>query len=660
MKTNLTTSLCGLCAILLIAVLVLQFKQQGRLDVLQRQQEVFSSAVSRQQQEQRDAAAKVANQVTNLGVNLESRLAQSKQQTAEAIVKLSDNVLTLGTNWLAELTPRLNAKSDEIVAAFSARLNKKATEAATRVAKAMRLQAEAALNASALERSNKTARLLEAASRYEKDSRPDLAELCYLSAFKCSDGNPGLVLKQFLAWKERDFADMSEANMLTASPAKLNSLFETLDKVLPDSMTLPDEMEQALTATERIRERITKRQKAKTTELRGSLSWNQFDATNRSAYSQAKDVLVSFSPVNQTLEREKSQLQEDAEDLIQTATAMSSMSVTDLLPPSPKAPSQVLTNWFEHGLALIAIPTNAVEARLVGLSVLIDFAQSQIEMLECKRYAVVLTNESVKLACAQWAERVNQYGELADKKDKPDADILAVGQSLLNQGFAILKSFTNKTITVGVSTSLPGLASKLYSQREMLLVGQMRLVDDPRTFPSKEQAARARGMLSGQMMSTIFDLRALQLEVAKECAATPYDLAIFQDVEGRFREYLAAYEKLDKVDRLDEQAAHLAKLRQQYQRYANHCKWVISAARRDYRQAEVSKSGFATWGSDEPQSDLRRGLQTLYSIDINDLNRADPGAASDWSIVEDLLKKNYRATPSQINADTRKKTLNDF
>lgn len=52
---------------------------------------------------------------------------------------------------------------------------------------------------------------------------------------------------------------------------------------------------------------------------------------------------------------------------------------------------------------------------------------NQIEMSECKRYAEVLTNEPVKLACVQWAERVNQYGELADKKDKPDANTLAVG-----------------------------------------------------------------------------------------------------------------------------------------------------------------------------------------------------------------------------------------
>jgi|GEM_PF-1463897 len=84
MKTNLTNWLCGLCAILLIAVLIFQFKQQGRLDALQRQQETLSSAVGQQQQQQRDLVAGLANQVTNLSVSLEARLAQSeKQQKAE-------------------------------------------------------------------------------------------------------------------------------------------------------------------------------------------------------------------------------------------------------------------------------------------------------------------------------------------------------------------------------------------------------------------------------------------------------------------------------------------------------------------------------------------------------------------------------------------------
>ena len=96
MKTNLTNWLCGLSAVLLIAVLVFQFKQQGRLDALQRQQETFASAASQQQQEQRDAAAKLANQVTNLGVSLESRLAQNEQQSKESKRALSPMVPVRG------------------------------------------------------------------------------------------------------------------------------------------------------------------------------------------------------------------------------------------------------------------------------------------------------------------------------------------------------------------------------------------------------------------------------------------------------------------------------------------------------------------------------------------------------------------------------------
>lgn len=92
MKTNLTNGLCGLCAILLIVVLVFQFKQQARLDALQRQQETSATAAGQQQQEQRDTAAKLANQVTNLGVSLESRLAQNEQQTKEKTTEIANIV----------------------------------------------------------------------------------------------------------------------------------------------------------------------------------------------------------------------------------------------------------------------------------------------------------------------------------------------------------------------------------------------------------------------------------------------------------------------------------------------------------------------------------------------------------------------------------------
>ena len=92
MKTNLTNWLCGLCAILLVAVLVFQFKQQGRLDALQREQETFASTASQQQQEQRDVAAKLAGQVTNLGGSLESRLSQNEQLTKGSAAAVAEAV----------------------------------------------------------------------------------------------------------------------------------------------------------------------------------------------------------------------------------------------------------------------------------------------------------------------------------------------------------------------------------------------------------------------------------------------------------------------------------------------------------------------------------------------------------------------------------------
>jgi hypothetical protein len=584
-----------------------------------------------------------------------------QQEARDPVAKLSDRLLSLGTKWEEELKPRLDAKSDDFVAAFSAQLNGKAVEAATQVANTLRLQTEAASKASTTERSKKAAQLLEAASRYENGSRSELVELCFLSAFKCSDGNPGFVLKQFLAWKERDFAAMSESNMLKASPAKLMSLYETLDKVLPDSTVSPDEMEQALSTADRIREGITKRQEAKIAEISNILSWATFDAKNRSAYAKLKESLVSLSPVNQELEKEKSKVQELAENFIQTASAISSASLADLVPPSPKAPAEELTKWFKHGLALVAVPTNTIETRIAGLSVLMDFAHNQGELPECKRYAEVLTNESVKLACAQWAERVDKYGEMTDKKDKADADTLAVGQSLLNQGFAILKSITNRATTADVTRALPGLASKLNLQREMLLVGQMRLTDAPDAFSSKEQAARARSLLYGQVLSALFDARAVESQIIKECNPASKELVSLKAIQKRLGEYLTAYDKFDRADRSDEQANQIAELRQKYQRYANHCQGQIYEGWLDFKAAEkVADEWLARWGNEKAQGKLKEGLRALYSIDVNELNRADPGVAAEWSRIEELLKKNYDGKPSTVNAETPKKSLNEF
>jgi hypothetical protein len=328
MKTNLTAGLSALCAILLIVLLVLQAKQKTNLETLRQEHQAFASAAEQRQQEAHDAVSKLADQVAALGTNFDSRLAQNAQQSSDAMSMLSDKVLSLATNWETELTPRLNAKSDEVVAAFSNHLNDKANEAAVQVANVIRIQAEAALNASAVEHSNRTVRLLEAASRHEKAGRPELVELCYLSALKCSDGNPGVVLKPMLAWKERSLEAKPENDWLTKSPAMLMALYETLDKVLPDSSASPEDMENALAVTDRIQSRIVEHQQAKLNEIRGKLSWDNLAAESLAVYEQSKEILTPLSPANAGLENTKNELLETAGNLIQTARAINSYSTS--------------------------------------------------------------------------------------------------------------------------------------------------------------------------------------------------------------------------------------------------------------------------------------------------------------------------------------------
>lgn len=679
------------------SVETLAAQQQSQFGALHRQQESLSSSMNQQRQQQHDWAVGLANQVTNLGQNLETRLGQSEQQAKiqqEAIDNLSSHILALDMNWQADWTQHLNAKADEVVSAFSnrldqkgmeaaaqvtnlirslnskseeiiagfsARLNEKATAAATQVAKEIRLQAEAALAAKTIERSNKTARLLAAADRYEKASRPELAEFCYLSALKCSEGNAGLVLKPFLAWQERNFAGLSENGVLTSGTAKLMALYEALDKALPESIASPDEMELTLSVVEKIRAAVIERQQKKIAEIRKVLSWDQFDVTHRPIYEQTKETLASFAPMDQILEEEKNELLQTVDNLIRTATALSADSVMNLLPPSPKAPLQVLTNWLARSLELVDSSTDTTEAKLAGLSVLMDFVRQQPE---AGGYAEVLTNKSVLLGCEQWAERARAYEELSDKLDKPDTDTISLGQSLLNQGFSMLKTFTDKSLTVAIAAGLPGLASKLASQRELLLVGQGRLVDDPSAFSSKEQAMRARSLLYGQILSSIFDLRSMQGELVETCGASPSQVKTLKNIEERFRDYLAAYEKDDEADMVDAKADQILKERQRRQRYADHCRQKIEDAQSNYNAAKkIADEGlFSRWSNARAQEKLWYGLEYLYSIDVNDLNHADPGLAAKWNEVEELLKKKYEINPkpSDINAKTRKKSLADF
>src|ERR1017187_6724521 len=669
MKTNLTNWLAALCAILLIILLMLQTKQKNELDTLQQEHQVFVSATEQRQQESREAVTKLAGQVTNLDAGIESRFVKNEQRTSDEIAKLSDQVLSLGTNWEAELTPRLKAKSDEVITAFAIRLDAKAAEASAQVANVIRIQAEAVLNSSLIERSNKTFRLLEAATRYEKANRPELVELCYLSALRTSDDNPRLVLKPLLAWKERSFESLSDSDWLTKAPATLMSLYQTLDQALPGSSASAEEMEAALAATDRIQGSIVVHQQAKLEALRAKLSWATFDATNLPTYEISRDILTTFAPANASLETSRNELQSVAETLIQTANAMNSFSTTAILPPSPKAPAPIITNWLETGLAFVSNPANRLEARLNAVNVLLDFAQNQAGIPDCQRYAQIFTNESVRLACVQWADRVDKYGILTDQKDKPDAESLTLGQALLNQGLALVKTFPDKTVTTAAIAVLPGLASKLYSQRELMLVKQMRLAETTKAFPSKEQAARARSLLYGQMLSAIFDAKALKAEIAILCNPPVESFAILDDIQKRFAEYLSAYDKFDKADIEDAKAEQLVKLRQQYQRYADYCRNKKDSAYRHYRNADEERGlttgrfyapYYVSWNDEYQQDQLKKGLSDLYSIDVNDLNRADPGLATEWATVEDTLKKHYGGSASHVNELTKKKSLADF
>ena len=90
MKTSLANLLSALCAVLLVALLVLQTKQKTQLETLRQEHQAFATATEQRQQEARDANAKLANQLTNLGVSMEARLTQSKQQAEAFLNRLQE------------------------------------------------------------------------------------------------------------------------------------------------------------------------------------------------------------------------------------------------------------------------------------------------------------------------------------------------------------------------------------------------------------------------------------------------------------------------------------------------------------------------------------------------------------------------------------------
>ena len=629
MKKNLPVVFSASCILLLFGVIALQFEQQSRNDRLRQQQETLLSTFTRQHQEQLDSAAEVAKQVTTLGVSLESRLLHCEQLVKE-----------LG--------------ADEMIAMVSKQLVEGVAEAVEQT----KLQLSSQLERISTERATKSEQLLTAAGGYE-EKRPELAQLCYVSAFNGSEGTADSSLKKFLDWKQRVFENMKESEVLEESPARLMLLYQALDKGLPDSMVSPKEMEDALLRVDRIANGISLRQQAKMDLFKTNLDWNKFVSKDLRSYEDMAEVLERFSPVNEMLETQKLELQQLTDNFIQTATALQSDLRTGLVPPSPRASPEALGEWLKYGIDQVKTPTNPLQARIAGLTVLMEFANIQSEIPKLSLDA--MRGESEKLACEDWCGHVDDYGEIMLKGTMSEAESMAVGQSLLNQGFGILKSFTNKSFTSGVSAKLPGLVLKLFLQRETFLVDQMKLASDSNAWLSKEQAARARSLPYGQMFSALFELRTVEAKLIKECNPSPEELSTLNGLKTNFGEYITAFDKFDQADQKDDKLRLLLELKQGNLRYRNYCFSQIQEAKQFYAGSEKLASKFFTnWSNAEVQTKLKRGLQALYACDTNDLNRADPGLYADWCQTDEKLKKQFLGNPSEVNAPTMKKSIADF
>jgi hypothetical protein len=140
MKTNLTNWLSALCAVLLIVLLVLQNKQKSQLETLQQAHEAFASVTEQRQQEVRDANAKLASQVTNLGASMEARLTQSKQQAEAFLNKLQEQGSTNSAEMLQaifQVSYDLRDKLTNELAAADARNQQSADALVSRVEKEM-------------------------------------------------------------------------------------------------------------------------------------------------------------------------------------------------------------------------------------------------------------------------------------------------------------------------------------------------------------------------------------------------------------------------------------------------------------------------------------------------------------------------------------------
>jgi len=255
MKTNLTNWLCGLCAILLIAVLISQFNQQGRLDGLQPQQETFAVAISQQQQEQRDAVAKLANQVTNLGVSFESRLAQSEQQTKEtfaaaasqqqqeqrdAATKLANQVTNLSVSLESRLA-QSEQQTKQTFAAVASQQQQEQRDAATKLANQV-ANLGVSLESRLAQSEQQTKQTFAAVASQQQQEQRDAA-----TKLTNQMTNLGLSLESRLAQSEQQTTEKAAeiANIVQQQTAVMH---RALGKVIP--VELPEALTKKLGALE--------------------------------------------------------------------------------------------------------------------------------------------------------------------------------------------------------------------------------------------------------------------------------------------------------------------------------------------------------------------------------------------------------------------------
>ena len=620
------------------------------------QMEQFGSNSTKLSAEFTSATADASSQISNY-YRLQAKHFDSNSATLSArfAENLSAKAGEVANSFRAQADLALTAKTSELMAGIS---NSLQTQFSSLGSAVQSVQADLARPVK--ERAEKQTASLAAAERYAKQARPDIAELCYLSAFKSSGGDAGPVLKQYLAWKEATLAAAPGSFILTNGPATLLALLETLDQALPEVQASPADMENTLATVSRIKKIITARQAAQIERLNATLAWDTFTPASLQAYVNAKNTLSSISPASPEIESARSKSQDKADNLIQTARALSPGILAELLPPSPQAPDSVQTNWYENAFLLLHQPTNQTDAKIAAFAVIHEYSLNNSNLMACRHYLPQLDTEATVLASAQWRDQQEQFTKVREAKPKADAETLAAGQALLSQGVSLVNSCSNKSLVAPVQETLPTLAKELSLHREQMLQDLIKALPSASSPETKEERARARSMVVGQLISATMELRSVQQDLQKLGCTTSVSGST-TELLVRLEGYLTAFAKEDAGAVSDDRATRLEEERQQRARYANYAERQIYFARTYYDQAKnLADQWLTTWSNDQVQAKLRAGLSTLYAIDCNDLNRANPGIAMEWSTVETNLKKEFAGSASAVNAETPKKSIIDF